>query len=413
MPEGWQTVPIGDVLVSAQYGLNLPVKPDGTVPIIGMKDMVAGRVENSGWGCVDLPASSRARFLLRDGDILLNRTNSPDLVGKVALWDRSEGAVFPSYIVRFRADEDQAEAAFLNYVLNSDDGQTRLKALSTRGVSQANINPTTFRQAFTLALPPIAEQRRIAAVLDTWDSAIALAERLCAQLTTVEQRRLAVLGDAWDQRTLESFGRFRGGGTPSKAREEYWSHGTIPWVSSKDMDGFDLCDTCDHITAAAVEGSATNLIPAGSILVVVRSGILRHTVPVAINARPVAINQDIKALLVHDGTLGWLVGRLLFLRQAQLRDAAVKIGTTVESIDIDALRSFEIPFPANEQVASVTGLFKTMAAERRLHTERLSLLYRQKRGLMQKLLTGEWRVPATGDAFVPGGSAADRLEAAE
>lgn len=178
LPEGWRTVPIGSVFRSSQYGLNLAVDAKGTTPIIGMKDMVRGRVVNSGWGSVALSEADRGRYLLRRGDILLNRTNSPDLVGKVACWDRDEEAVFPSYIVRFVCDENQVDPAFVSLCLNTDDGQGRLRQISTRGVSQANINPSTFQSAFKITLPPLPEQQRIAAVLDAWDIAIATAEQL-------------------------------------------------------------------------------------------------------------------------------------------------------------------------------------------------------------------------------------------
>lgn len=257
--------------------------------------------------------------------------------------------------------------------------------------------------------PPLLEQRRIAAVLDTWDDAIVDAERLCGQLEAMEQGRLFMLSRTWSRRPLGDFGRLRGGGTPSKARADYWSGGTIPWVSSKDMAQFHLITTDDYITEAALAGSTTTLIPQGSVLVVVRSGILRHTVPVAVNERPMAINQDIKALVVNGGVSGWLVGRLLALSQSQLRDAAVKTGTTVESIDVDALRSFKVPYPPDEDEAAAKGLFETMTTERHLVAQQLTLLRRQKRGLMQKLLAGEWRVSAAGDAFLPGGPAAAGL----
>jgi type I restriction enzyme S subunit len=73
-------------------------------------------------------------------------------------------------------------------------------------------------------------------------------------------------------------GRWFGGGTPSKANPHFWTGGKIPWVSPKDMK-FDL------ITEDAVAQSATNLVEAGSILIVVRSGILQHTIPVAVAQR--------------------------------------------------------------------------------------------------------------------------------
>ncbi|WP_428032931.1 restriction endonuclease subunit S [Ancylobacter sp.] len=90
----------------------------------------------------------------------------------------------------------------------------------------------------------------------------------------------------------------KGGGTPSKSKPEFWN-GDIPWVSPKDMKSWEIIDAIDKINSAAIKGSATSLIPADSILLVNRSGILNHTLPVGINRRPVAINQDLKALICN------------------------------------------------------------------------------------------------------------------
>ena len=99
----------------------------------------------------------------------------------------------------------------------------------------------------------------------------------------------------WKWARLRTLGKLKGGGTPSKARDEFWN-GRIPWVSPKDMK-IDYISTAQlHITEAAVIASAANLIRAGSILFVVRGMILAHSFPVAISGVPLAINQDMKAL---------------------------------------------------------------------------------------------------------------------
>src|SRR5881398_302179 len=88
---------------------------------------------------------------------------------------------------------------------------------------------------------------------------------------------------------------FSNGGTPSKSNPTFWQ-GDIPWVSSKDMKSLIITDTEDHVSAEAIESSATKLLPAETVLCVVRSGILKHTLPVAIIARPMCTNQDILAI---------------------------------------------------------------------------------------------------------------------
>ena len=103
----------------------------------------------------------------------------------------------------------------------------------------------------------------------------------------------------WTLPKLKHFARFSGGGTPSRDVPSYWG-GDIPWVSPKDMKAEGIERAEEHITADGLENSTSSLIDADRVLLVVRSGILKHTIPVAINSVPVALNQDMKALSFAD-----------------------------------------------------------------------------------------------------------------
>ncbi len=98
------------------------------------------------------------------------------------------------------------------------------------------------------------------------------------------EERVARCPANWERKRIKHhISKFFGGGTPSKDNAAFWSNGTIPWVSSKDMKVARLTTTEDYITEAALAGSSTNMVKPGSILMVVRSGILKHSIPVAIN----------------------------------------------------------------------------------------------------------------------------------
>ena len=84
-----------------------------------------------------------------------------------------------------------------------------------------------------------------------------------------------------------------GGGTPSRENPTYWN-GTILWVSPKDMKSERINESEECITELGLQSSSTCLIPMGRVLMVIRSGILQHTLPVAINDRPVALNADFR-----------------------------------------------------------------------------------------------------------------------
>ena len=115
---------------------------------------------------------------------------------------------------------------------------------------------------------------------------------------------------SWRWLRLADLGTLKGGGTPSKARDDFWN-GDIPWVSPKDMKVDRIPHAQLNISEGALEGSAANLIAPESLLFVVRGMILAHSFPVAIAKRPVAINQDMKALTLHTDEMVEFVLRAL------------------------------------------------------------------------------------------------------
>ncbi len=165
--------------------------------------------------------------------------------------------------------------------------------------------------------------------------------------------------ETWQLVPLKELGVWSGGGTPSKAKPEFWSNGSIPWVSPKDMKTDHITDSEDHITWAAVEGSATKLIPAGSVLLVTRSGILSHTLPVAITTIPVTVNQDLKTITPKVGVLPEYVAWALRCFAREVLNTCSKQGTTVASIETTALHRFEIPVaPLDQQKLIVEEIEK-------------------------------------------------------
>src|SRR4051794_40659954 len=98
---------------------------------------------------------------------------------------------------------------------------------------------------------------------------------------------------SWSFTTLGEIGEWYGGGTPSKENPSYWAAGTVPWVSPKDMKSLRLSDSEDHISELAMQETNVKPFPSGTVLVVVRSGILSRTLPVAVCEVPATMNQDL------------------------------------------------------------------------------------------------------------------------
>lgn len=165
----------------------------------------------------------------------------------------------------------------------------------------------------------------------------------------------------WSIRRLKEIVKFSGGGTPARDNFAFWN-GDIPWISPKDMKS-ELVDSSEEsITAAGLAGSSASLVPAGTLLMVVRSGILKHTIPVGINTTPVALNQDMKALHPYGVRAEFLLRWIQGLNDRLLR-AWAKQGATVESIEQDYLANTLIPFPSEVEQRTIVAFLDRETAK--------------------------------------------------
>lgn len=186
----------------------------------------------------------------------------------------------------------------------------------------------------------------------------------------------------WTLQKLKSIASFSGGGTPNRENLTYWN-GDIPWVSPKDMKTERIVVAEESITERGLRSSASNLLPPGRVLMVVRSGILKHTIPVAINEMAVALNQDMKALNFDtDRCVGHFFLRWVQGLNDRLLLAWAKQGATVESIEHTYLANTLIPLPdAHDQTQIAAFLDRETAKIDELVAEqrRLMELLKEKR----------------------------------
>lgn len=157
-----------------------------------------------------------------------------------------------------------------------------------------------------IPLPPLETQKKIVEVLDKARGLIdARKEQIRLMDELIQSVFYEMFGDpvtnpkGWEVRTVEKVCiNIMGGGTPSKSNLDYYV-GDIPWVTPKDMKLDLISDSIDHINQDAINNSSAKLIPENSVLMVIRSGILKRKLPVAINKRCVAVNQDMKAFIIN------------------------------------------------------------------------------------------------------------------
>lgn len=208
-----------------------------------------------------------------------------------------------------------------------------------------------------------------------------------------------MLPPGWAQATLGELGDWCGGGTPSKSNRDYWSNGTIPWVSPKDMKRPRISSTEDYITNSAVRASATKLLPRESVLVVTRSGILAHSLPAAVTDVEVTLNQDMKGLVPNGSVVPEYVLALLQAKSMDILENCSKSGTTVSSIEFSRFLQYGVPLPPLNEQRRIVAKIEELTARSRRAREALdaipALLDRFRQSVLAAAfrgdLTANWR----------------------
>lgn len=150
----------GDLILETQYGTSQSASKAGLgVPVLRMNNIeYSGDLNLSDIKTVELSPEDRKRYDLKAGDLLFNRTNSAELVGKVGLWnDEIESAVPASYLIRFRVDTDQVLPEFTWAYMNSDYFKSLLKSKARKAIGMSNINAQELR-SFPAFKPPMNAQ---------------------------------------------------------------------------------------------------------------------------------------------------------------------------------------------------------------------------------------------------------------
>ena len=150
--------------------------------------------------------------------------------------------------------------------------------------------------------------------------------------------------DNWVWCKLEDIVSFGGGKTPSMDNKEYWHNGNHLWVTSKDMKYSHITDSLMKITDKALE--LMTIYERGTLLIVTRSGILRHTLPISILESPATVNQDLKAISPYLQELSEYLYIVIKANEHFILKEYHKDGTTVDSIDFDKFKCLPIPLPS-------------------------------------------------------------------
>jgi len=269
------------------------------------------------------------------------------------------------------------------------------------------LHPSILRERFSFSFPPLAEQKKIAHILSTVQRAIEAQERIIQTTTELKktlmhklfteglrtepqkQTEIGLVPESWEVVQLSDVCRFQSGGTPSKKNPKFWK-GTIPWVSPKDMKRPRLDDVADHISQEALK-SGSKLAPAGSVLVVVRGMILAKTVPVALAEVPMAINQDMKAIVPGPKLRSDFLLYALETLRGNLFKKVGRSGHGTATLMGHEVATFKIPLPNLQSQKEIASAIQNLERKKELHELKQNQLQDLFRTLLHELMTAKTR----------------------
>jgi len=261
-----------------------------------------------------------------------------------------------------------------------------LKPLVNIGAKHDMKVNNTFVLTGTVVFPPLREQQKIVDFLTVLDRRIDIQRKKVEALKKYKRGLLnqifSAISKGSQRRKLRELVHVSGGKTPSMSNSLYWN-GDIVWISSKDMKSSRISGSELKITNLAL--NEMMLYHPGTLLLVARSGILKHSLPLAILEVDATINQDIKALQVHGCNAFYLYYAILSQEDNIIR-TLVKTGTTVQSLMMDSFLNIEIPTPDIDLQQSIIDKLAKLEKYVDVQEEELSLLSQMRNGLLQQLL---------------------------
>lgn len=300
----WPRKPLGEVAaVGSGYAFKSSEFRERGIPAIKIKNVRVGHVDLSAAECVDEKYLSLAeRYHVRPGDVLISLTGSHmsqpnSVVGRVA----RHSADHPECLLNQRVgkviirDSSKSDLCFLYYALSEQDAVRAIAMKAHGAANQANVSPAQV-ESVEIPLPPQPVQQRIAGILSAYDDLIETNQRRIKILESMARtlycewfvhfrfpgqeyhpRVPSPLGDipkGWQVKRVGDVFQTVLGGTPSRARPEFWEGGTVPWINSGKVNDLRITEASEFITALALEKSAAKVMPVGTTVLAITGATL-------------------------------------------------------------------------------------------------------------------------------------------
>lgn len=187
--KGWEVKKLGEVATEVRYGTSRPACENGKYKYIRMNNITYdGFLNMQDTKHIDIPDNEIQKCIVHRGDILFNRTNSLDLIGKTCMFDEDEDMVIAGYIIRVRLNES-ISPCYLSRFMNLKESKKVLRNMAKGAVNQANINSKEL-QSISIPLPPLSLQQSFAAKVEAIEKQKSLIKQSIAETKTLLASRM-------------------------------------------------------------------------------------------------------------------------------------------------------------------------------------------------------------------------------
>ena len=184
--KGWKMVTIGDIVTEVKYGTSRPAVDAGKYPYLRMNNITYdGYLDLTDLKRIDVPENEIEKCVVHKGDVLFNRTNSIELVGKTCVFDKSEDMVIAGYIIRIRLNKDMLPLV-LSYFMNTDSLKKKLRNMAKGAVNQANINAQELK-AIEIYLPPLELQKQFSDFVEQTEKSKSAVKQVLEKAKTLKK----------------------------------------------------------------------------------------------------------------------------------------------------------------------------------------------------------------------------------
>lgn len=406
IPEDWDVRLLGQLVHAVEYGSSAKSSPTGKVPVLRMGNLQEGKIDWSDLVFTD-DDNEIAKYSLNPGDVLFNRTNTVDLVGKTAIFKGERTAIFAGYLIKIKEKKGLIDSRYLNYTLNSEPAKNHgLKVLSV-AVGQANINGQKLK-TYPIPLPPtVDEQCSIVAAISEMEDFISSLDQMIAKKRDIQQatmqqlltgqRRLPGFTGEWEVGRLGDFGRCLRG---------------VSYKGDADLFPYDNDETYRLLRSNNVQQSA-----------IVTDGLQ------FVNARCVSDHQILKPddILIcmangskelvgkaglfkvsdgHEYTFGAFMGcfriaanavpnfifALFGTHKFKSYIANLLAGSSINNLRPCDIEKMEFSFPLKSEQTAIASILSDVDTELTTLEARREKAHQLKQGMMQELLTGRIRL---------------------